>query len=174
MAGITHPTIGACGIECELCPRHYTDGSSRCPGCGGEGFEKVHPPCGYLTCCVKKHGLPVCGECDEYQCAKYADREKIEKDSFVSHKRMFQNQEMIREHGLDVFLAGQAKRIAFLEEALAKHNDGRSKNLYCITAALLTTDSLTNALQRAENGENLRVILSEYAEAEGQELKLKK
>jgi hypothetical protein len=31
MAGITHPTIGCCGIDCGLCPRYYTDGPSRCP-----------------------------------------------------------------------------------------------------------------------------------------------
>jgi hypothetical protein len=174
MAGVKFPTIGACGIECGLCPHHYTDGSSRCPGCGGEGFEKVHPPCGYLTCCVKKHALAVCGECSHHPCAKYADREKIEKDSFVSHQRMFQNQKIIREHGLEVFLVAQAERIAFLEKALKVYNDGRSKNFYCLAAALLTTDSLNNALQRAENGENLRSVLQEYGENEGQELKLRK
>jgi hypothetical protein len=174
MAGIKHPTIGCCGIECGLCPRHYTDGNSRCPGCGGEGFEKVHPPCGYLTCCVKKHGLSVCGECDEYPCAKYEDREKIEKDSFVSHKRMFRNQEMIREHGLDAFLAEQAERITFLKTALERYNDGRNKNFFCIAAVLLSTDSLINALRRADSGENLRDVLNEYAATNGQELKLKK
>jgi hypothetical protein len=31
-----------------------------------------------------------------------------------------------------------------------------------------------NALQRAENGENLRAVLSEYGKADGQELKLRK
>ena len=171
MAGIKYPTIGCCGIDCGLCPRYYTDGSSRCPGCAG---DEGPFSCGYITCCVKKHGLSVCAECSEYPCAKYEDREKIEKDSFVSHKRMFRNQEKIREHGLDVFLAGQAERIAFLNTALERYNDGRSKNFFCIAAALLTTDSLMNALQRAENGENLRAILSEYGEAEGQELKLRK
>jgi hypothetical protein len=87
---------------------------------------------------------------------------------------MFRNQETIRAHGLDAFLAGQAERTAFLETALSQYNDGRSKGFYCLAAALLATDSLMNALQRAENGETLRAVLSEYGEAEGQELKLRK
>jgi hypothetical protein len=171
MAGIKHPTIGCCGIDCGLCPRYYTDGSSRCPGCAGD--ERPFS-CGFITCCVKKHGLPVCAECGEYPCAKYADREKIEKDSFVTHKRMFQNQGMIREVGLDAFLAKQAERMAFLDDALGNHNDGRSKGFYCLAAALLTAENLKDALNRADTGENLRNVLNEYAAAEGQELKLRK
>jgi hypothetical protein len=87
---------------------------------------------------------------------------------------MFRNQEMIRERGLDAFLSGQAERIAFLETALAKHNDGRGKNFYCIAAALLSVESLNNAMNRADNGESLRGVLNEYAAAEGQILKLEK
>lgn len=33
-------TLGCCGLDCGLCPRFYTEGSSRCPGCCGENFEK--------------------------------------------------------------------------------------------------------------------------------------
>ncbi|MDR2479503.1 MAG: DUF3795 domain-containing protein [Treponema sp.] len=172
MAGITYPIIGACGIDCGLCPRYYTDGTSRCPGCGGDGFGQKHPSCGFLTCCVRKKGLPVCSQCGEFPCIKYADKEKIVKDSFVSHKRMFINHKMIQDKGLDQFLASQAERIVFLETALKKHNDGRSKNYYCIAAALLTTASLQKALRRAGAGENLKTVLAGYAEIEGQELKL--
>jgi hypothetical protein len=123
---------------------------------------------------VKKRGLSACGECGEFPCAKYADREKIEKDSFVSHKRMFKNQEKIRELGLDTFLARQADRVSFLEYALAKHDNGRNKNIYCIAAALLSVDSLQIALSRANTGENLRGILTGYAANEVLELKLTK
>ncbi|MDR2043667.1 MAG: DUF3795 domain-containing protein [Clostridium sp.] len=123
--------------------RDWLDGTSRCPGCGGDGFEKVHPPCGDLTCCVKKHGLSVCGECGEFPCAKYADRQRIEKDSFVSHKRIFRNQERVKSGRLDVFLAGQTERIAFLEKALTQHDDRRNKSFSCIA-----TVSLSRALIR--------------------------
>ncbi len=173
MAGLNHPTIGCCGIDCGLCPRHYTDGSSRCPGCGGEGFKEVHPACGYLTCCVEKRGLAVCGQCDDYPCKRF-DKETGERDSFVLHRRVIPNQEDIRENGLDVFLAHQSERIFFLESALEKYDDGRSKNLFCIAAALLSIESLNEALRRAGGGEDIKVVLKAYAEAEGQELKLRK
>lgn len=173
MAGINHPTIGCCGIDCGLCPRHHTDGSSRCPGCGAEGFEKVHPSCGYLTCCVKKRGLAVCAQCEDYPCKRF-DKETGERDSFVLHRRVLPNQNGIREHGLETFLAHQSERVAFLETALAKHDDGRSKNFYCIAAALISVGGLKVALQRAIDGEDLKSVLTELAAAEGQELRLKK
>lgn len=173
MAGINCPTIGCCGIDCGLCPRHYTDGASRCPGCGAEGFEKVHPSCGFLTCCVKKQGLAVCGQCEDYPCKRF-DKETGERDSFVLHRRMIPNQEEIRDNGLAAFLARQSERIAFLKAALAKYDDGRSRNFYCIAATLLSVESLKAALHKADTGDNLRLILTECAKVEGQELKLRK
>lgn len=103
IAGVDRPAIGAFGIDCGLCPRYYTDGASRCPGCGGEGFEKAHPACGYLTCCAKKHGLTVCGQCGEFPCRRF-DKESGERDSFVLHRRVLPNQACIRDKGLDAFL----------------------------------------------------------------------
>ena len=173
MAGVNHPTIGSCGIDCGLCPRHYTDGFSRCPGCGGEGFEKVHPACGFLTCCVKKHELAVCGQCVEYPCKRF-DKENGERDSFVLHRRMLPNQACIRDSGLEAFLALQSERIVFLESALTKYDDGRSKSFFCIAAALLSIESLNEALSKADDGENLRAVLTAYAETEGKELMLRK
>jgi hypothetical protein len=173
MAGPESPTIGACGIDCGLCPRYYPDGASRCPGCGGEGFGQKHPSCGFLTCCVKNKRLSVCAECGEFPCRRF-DKEDGKRDSFVLHRRVMPNQYLIREIGLDAFLAKQAERMAFLDAALSRHDDGRSKGFYCIAAALLSAESLRKALGRAGNGENLRTVLSEYAAAEGQELRLVK
>ena len=50
-------TVGCCGLDCGLCPRFYTQGSSRCPGC--------------------------CGECSDFPCPKF-DRETGAVDSFVT------------------------------------------------------------------------------------------
>ena len=168
-----HPTIGCCGIDCGLCPRYYTAGTSRCPGCGGEGFEQVHPSCSFLTCCAKKKGLEVCAECADYPCGKF-DKETGERDSFVTHKRVLSNQRLIAEIGLDAFLAQQTERIAFLEAALERHDNGRNKGYFCLAAALLSVDSLKKALSLAEQGENLREVLKRFADTEGQELVLKK
>ena len=141
-----YPTIGCCGIDCGLCPRFYTDGDSRCPGCGGEGFERVHPPCSFKTCCADRRRLEVCALCEEYPCAKFEDREKVERDSFVTHKRIFQNHEFIRARGFDSFMEEQAKRVSVLREMLADFDDGRSKGYYCLAAALLSIGSLEAAV----------------------------
>ena len=168
-----HPAISCCGIDCGLCPRYYTVGTSRCPGCYGEGFDEVHPSCSIINCCVKKRGLEVCAECDDFPCKKY-NNESFCKDSFVTHKRMMTNHRLIAEIGLDAFLERQAERIAFLEAALKRHDNGRSKSYFCLAAALLSVDGLKRALSLAESGENLRDILKRLAEDEGHELVLSK
>ena len=168
-----YATVGCCGIDCGLCPRYYTEGTSRCPGCGGEGFERKHPSCSFITCCVKKHGLEVCAECGEFSCGKF-DRETGERDSFVTHRRVMANQQMIAEIGIEAFLRRQAERVAFLETALNQYDDGRSKNYFCLAAALLSIDSLREALSLAGKGGDLRDALEQFAEVEGQELILKK
>ena len=168
-----YPTIGCCGIDCGLCPRYHTDGASRCPGCGGEGFEEKHPPCGYITCCVKKRGLNMCAECAEFPCARF-DKETGERDSFVLHRQIMSNQRLIAEIGIDGYIKRQRERISFLETALARYDDGRSKSFFCIAAALLSVESLKRALVLAENGEPLKAALNRFAATEGQELKLRR
>jgi hypothetical protein len=167
-----YPTLGCCGIDCGLCPRHYTDGSSRCPGCGGEGFAQVHPPCGFISC-NEKHGVQVCGQCAEFPCKRFA-RETGEHDSFVLHRRVMPNQRAIQCGGLQAFLTGQAERIAFLQTALQRFDDGRSKGFFCVAATLISLEGLQAALREAEQGGSLRAALMRIADAEGQELKLRK
>ncbi len=167
-----HPTIGCCGIDCGLCPRHYTDGASRCPGCGGDGFANVHPPCGFISC-NERHGVQVCAQCEEFPCKRF-DRETGEHDSFVLHRRVMPNQQAIQAHGLPAFLARQAERIAFLQAALTQYGDGRSKGMFCIAATLLSPEGLQGALAEAQRGGSLREALARLAEAEGEELKLRK
>ena len=90
------------------------------------------------------------------------------------HRKVMTNQRSIEETGIQEFLRLQRERISFLETALAQYNDGRSKNLYCIAAALLSAESLRQSLALAEDSQSLRRALNSYAEAEGQELKLRK
>lgn len=173
MALKKHPTIACCGIDCGLCPRYYTVGKSRCPGCCGEGFEEQRPLCPVINCCVKKRGLEVCAECSEFPCDKFK-KESTLKDSFCSHSRMIPNQRLIQEIGIEAFLKQQAERIAFLEAALERHDNGRNKSYFCLAASLLTIESLNQALSLADQGENLRDVLKRFADAEGKELVLKK
>ena len=179
MARKNYPTIGCCGIDCGLCPRFYTAGDSRCPGCGGEGFDAVHPPCAVNKCCVDKHGLEICGQCAEYPCRRYEDTEKIERDSFVTHKRIFQNHDRVRTGGIDAFKAEQNLRIAVLQDMLMNADDGRSKGFYCLAAALLPPEWVKSLIaacvkeeDRKKKAKALRAALLECAEAEGVELSL--
>jgi hypothetical protein len=114
----------------------------------------------------------VCAQCERFPCARF-ERETGERDSFVLHRRVMPNQHMIQAHGLPAFLMQQAERIAFLETALARFDDGRSKGYFCMAATLLSADGLRGALARAEAGAPLRAELARVADMEGQELKLR-
>jgi len=178
-----YPTIGCCGIDCGLCPRYYTAGGSRCPGCGGKGFDEVHPSCAVKKCCADNHGLEACGQCPEYPCQRYEDRKKMERDSFVTHKKMYRNHEKIRADGIERFMAEQCVRVSILEDLLANFDDGRTKSFYCLSAALLSPEKLRSAMagalveaaskdEKKIKAKALRAAFLRISEAEGVELKL--
>lgn len=176
-----YPTIGCCGIDCGLCPRFYTKGASRCPGCGGEDFDTVHPLCGVKTCCFNRKGLEACGQCKEYPCVKYEDKEKIERDSFITHKRIFINQEQIQSGGIESFVLKQKERISILQDMLTEFDDGRSKGFYCLSAALLPPDTVKALMaktsgisDRKEKAKEFKESLATYAGNESIKLLLKK
>lgn len=182
-----HPTIAACGIDCGLCPRYYTKGSSRCPGCGGPNFSSKHPSCPILTCCVKKHKLEFCAECPEFICPKLSVWDKG--DSFVTHKVCLSNLRTIKKRGLKPFLKQQKVRIHLLEKFLADFDEGRSKSFYCLACALLTVANLKKAFKVSQQrikkegvdksdlklkSQILKEELERFAKKQGVELKLRK
>lgn len=136
-----YSTIGCCGIDCGLCPRFYTQGSSACPGCGGKDFAEKHPSCGYLTCCSVKRNLEVCAQCNEFPCKRF-DSEKKGYDSFVTHQMVFVNQHSIKQQGIKHFINQQQLRIDHLVWLLENFDDGRSKNFFCLACALLPLHTL--------------------------------
>jgi hypothetical protein len=154
-----YPTIGVCGLDCGLCPRYYTVGLSRCPGCYGPEFSSKHPSCSFITCCVKKKNLEVCAECSDFPCSKFKSAEEYqqlkESSSYPPYKKVIPNLSFIKEHGIEKFVGQQKKRIGLLEKMLANFNEGRSRSFYCKSTALLdlTTleDSLDKAIQRLES-----------------------
>lgn len=147
-----YPTIGCCGLDCGLCPRYYTVGTSRCPGCCGPDFFNKHPSCSYITCCVKQKNFETCAQCDAFPCSKFESWlvGGGEYDSFLTHKKAHPNQMFIREHGLAKFLKQQKRRIRLLETMLNDYDDGRSKSYYCIAATLLPIADLEKALDKAK------------------------
>ncbi len=148
-----YPTIGVCGLDCGLCPRYYTVGPSRCPGCGGPDFQNKHPSCSFITCCVKKKGLEVCAECAEFPCSKFKSDDEYRQlkgsSSYPPYKRLMPNQKFIKEYGIVRFIQQQEQRTRILEAMLAEYDDGRSKSFFCKAAALLDLQNLSGCLDRA-------------------------
>ena len=143
-----HPTFGCCGVDCGLCPRYHTAGSSRCPGCYGPDFFEKHPSCPFITCCVKQHNHATCAECDEFPCSRFEGVDK--RDSFVTKQISLSNLDFVREAGLEHFINQQGNRIKLLETMLARFNEGRSKSYYCLAAALLPIADLEASLGEAD------------------------
>jgi len=183
-----YPTLGCCGLDCGMCPAYYTDGPSRCPGCAGKDFFEKHPPCSYITCCVKKRDLEVCAQCEEYPCAKFEGASNGP-DVKTTAKKLLENQQFIQEYGIAKFMEQQELRIKMLQGMLENYNDGRSKTLYCLAATLLSSYGLNKALAEADLvvqlegvGENdlknrakiLKSILTRQAGEEGGVLKMRK
>ncbi|MDD5454818.1 MAG: DUF3795 domain-containing protein [Candidatus Ratteibacteria bacterium] len=149
----TYPTIACCGLDCGLCPRFYTVGPSRCPGCVGPNFFNKHPTCSFITCCVKKKGLEVCGQCSEFPCPKFKSEEEYLQwegsSSYPSPKKIPSNLNFIKKHGIEKFILQQKKRINLLETMLKDFDDGRSRSFFCRAACLLSLADLTNSLDKA-------------------------
>ena len=147
-----HPSIGCCGIDCGLCPRHFTEGKSRCPGCLGPSFlDVMGQTCSFISCCVKNKNLETCGECSSYPCEKFDSQwfGKDAYDSFVTHKKAVPNLNLIKNKGFKQFIKLQEKRIKILRIMLDDFNDGRSKSFFCLASALLPIDILEKSLDSA-------------------------
>ena len=148
-----YPTIGVCGLDCGLCPRYYTVGPSRCPGCGGPSFPNKHPSCSFITCCVKKKNLEVCAECSDFPCSKFKSDEEYQQlkgsSSYPSSKKVMPNLNFVKEHGIEKFIEQQKERIKLLETMIKNFNDGRSKSFFCKAATLLDLMDLGSSLDKA-------------------------
>jgi hypothetical protein len=148
-----YPTIGACGLDCGLCPSYHRDGASRCNGCCGEGFWDRARGCGLLSCCVKEHGLETCGECNEFEFCprviKLLERAK-HSDTILSYEPIAANFAFVRRNGIKKWDEREKEKIAFLKTLLADYNDGRSKTFYCLSVQLLPLDKLKTALAQAQ------------------------
>jgi hypothetical protein len=148
-----YPTVGVCGLDCGLCPRYYTAGPSRCPGCAGPGFPDKHPSCSFITCCVKKKNLEVCAECLDFPCPRFKSedeyRQAKESSSYPTCKKVLPNLKSIKEHGIERFVQQQSRRIQLLERMIADFDDGRSRSYYCKSATWLDPAGLESSLDAA-------------------------
>ena len=156
-----YPLLSACGLNCGLCPRYHTDGSSKCPGCGGEGFFSKHPSCGIISC-SRRHGIEYCYLCDEYPCKKYDGVNLV--DSFITHRNMLKDFEKAKTEGLDNYKTMLNEKVDTLHFLLDNYNDGRRKNFYCIAVNLLDLQDVKSVVKQiAIETEERNLTLKEKA-----------
>jgi hypothetical protein len=157
-----YPLFSLCGLNCGLCPRYHTKGSSKCPGCGGEAFYEKHPPCGVISCAERHSGIEYCYQCDEYPCKKYYDGEKI-RDSFITKRRQFTDFEKAEKIGLDAYQAELNEKVEILGRLLNRFDDGRRKNFFCLAVNLLELMDIKDVMARLEEIITSDFILKEKA-----------
>ena len=181
-----YPAVGACGLDCVLCARYYTEGKSKCHGCGS-AYSYAAVGCKIFRCCVKEKNFETCAECNDFLCSKLEGADKY--DSFVTHRKMVPNLKFIKKHGIEEFLSEQKKRQKLLERMLEQFNEGRSRTRYCVAATLLPIKALKKSLDLAKKkvkekgvkdadlrskAKILKEILNELALKERIDLKLRK
>jgi len=98
-----YPVVGACGLDCVLCPRYYTEGKSRCGGCGS-AYSYAAVGCKIFRCCVKEKCFETCAECSDFSCSKFEGIDNY--DSFTTHRKMMPNLRFIKKRGITEFLNG--------------------------------------------------------------------
>lgn len=176
-----HPDFSLCGLNCCLCPRFNTEGKSRCPGCGGEGFSAIHPTCAVATCNRKHDNVEYCFLCASYPCPRY--REGGSCDSFISYRRVAENMGEARDN-LSAYRESLERRQGLLGQLLDGYNDGRSKGLFCLVAndlPLPELEGLLEALDRQGAGKDVKEkarlakdLISETGKRLGLDLRLRK
>ncbi|MCG1024493.1 DUF3795 domain-containing protein [Dehalobacter sp.] len=132
-----------CGLNCCLCPRFHTDGSSKCPGCEGPDFFLKHPSCAVITCNKKHQNVEYCFECSVYPCERY--QAPSEADSFISYQNVLQDQAKAK-MDLQNYLEELTEKHKILGELIANYNDGKLKGFYCLAVNLLPLSVLNNIM----------------------------
>lgn len=177
-----YPLFSACGLNCGLCPRHYTDGKSKCPGCAGEGFSSVHPPCGILSCCQRK-GLEYCFLCIEFPCKKYDGADLS--DSFITHKNQLHDFEKAKSMGLEAYETKLNEKVEILKYLLKNYDDGRRKSFFYLVVNLLDLQDINDVIKKisdllqSESSPKIKAatavrLFEKTAEQRGISLKLRK
>ena len=133
--------VGCCGIYCGLCNKFQSIAPSRCIGCK---LGEQHSWCSIWNCCVKKHGLETCTECNDiFNCEIFLRRKVIEWPSVVD------NLKKIKEDGLKKWLEEKIERQALLEELLKNYNEGRSMSFYCKVCTRLPVELINKTVEEA-------------------------
>ena len=138
-----------CGLNCSLCPRFHTEGSSRCPGCGGEDFSMKHPSCSVISCSKKNGNVEYCFECRQYPCHRYTQENN--RDSFITYKDVKKDLGKAKEN-LSGYLEDLKEKERILGYLLKKRDNGRMKSYYCVAVNLLEAKEMKDIIDDVEKG----------------------
>ena len=142
-----YPLFSLCGLNCGLCPRYQSEGTSKCPGCGGADFHLKHPSCAVVSCSRKHGGVEYCFLCESYPCERY--QSPGSKDSFITYQNVIRDMQRAAD-GIERYQAELSQKIAFLETLIGHYNDGRKKNFYCMAVNLLDLEDLNDIKEKIE------------------------
>lgn len=145
----TTPQFSLCGLNCCLCPRFRTTGSSRCSGCGGADFYDKHPACGIISCSLRHGGVEYCFQCSEYPCNRYVGIN--EKDSFITYKNVPMDMDTAKNNGVGRYLNQLTKKSLILDDLLKDWDNGRMKAYFCLAVNLLPLSDLEVAMSTLEH-----------------------
>jgi hypothetical protein len=137
----SYPLFSLCGLNCGLCPRYQTEGTSKCPGCGGKDFQLKHPNCAVITCNRKHDNVDFCFQCSIYPCERY--RKPCMVDSFIPYKNVLRDL-IHAKNDIEKYQSEIDKKVSILEFLIKNYNDGRRKMFYCIAVNLLPLKELMN------------------------------
>ena len=143
------PQFSLCGLNCCLCPRYRTTGSSRCPGCGGEDFHEKHPACGIISCSMRHDGVEYCFQCKEYPCARYT--RPNDKDSFITYSHVPMDMDAAKESGIESYVDQLSAKCQILDQLLDHWDNGRLKSYFCLTVNLFPLEELELVMITLEN-----------------------
>lgn len=178
-----YPLFSLCGLNCGLCPRYQTEGTSKCPGCGGPDFHLKHPTCAVISCNKKHDNVEFCFQCSSYPCERYNKPNTV--DSFISYKNVIDDFKKAKKD-IEKYKKELNEKIKILEFLLVNYNDGRRKNYYCIAINHLKLETLKLiidhinkkvASQNIDLKSKIKLIANlfeEKARQEGVEIKLRK
>lgn len=167
-----NPLFSLCGLNCALCPRYHTDGSSKCSGCGGKDFHLLHPSCAIINCSKQHDNVNYCCYCKDYPCKRYEDCGQ--QDSFITYRNVVSDFHRLSCIGEDAFILELNRKKEILTCLIEHHNDGRSKAFFCLAVNLLPLDALIDLMNKLESNEHTaRELLAVTASSLGIDLNLK-
>ncbi|MEW6620143.1 MAG: DUF3795 domain-containing protein [bacterium] len=134
--------IGACGLDCYLCPRFHTKDRNKCPGCK---LIETNTWCGIFQCCVLQKYLVTCADCEEYPCERLLP---LPGQRF--HKLRRPNLDRIKEIGIEFMLKEQKGKHSLLKYLLDNYDDGYSINFYCLVCNFMPVSLIEDAISEVK------------------------